>query len=52
MAHIFRTGEARTAPSLLHPPVNHLHSVEKSGGYGSAFFIDSENEKSKKAIVL
>jgi hypothetical protein len=30
LAHITRPRDAKTAPFLLHPPVNRLHSIEKS----------------------
>jgi hypothetical protein len=30
LAHITKPGDERTAPTLLHPPVNRLHLIENS----------------------
>ncbi|HXM19830.1 MAG TPA: hypothetical protein VN948_01020 [Terriglobales bacterium] len=45
--HISKPDDARTAPNLLHPPVNHLHPIEKSEDTVSAFSLTLEMKRVK-----
>jgi len=47
LAHVTKPGDGQTAPTLLHPPVNYLHSIEKSADTSPHFSLTLKIERVK-----